>query len=175
MKRFLFYAMVVGAMASGAVFAQDSAVVQRADLSGTWEIADRGSVKGQSLVITQSGDEITMNESRVFEKKTILNTIKLFTDKRGERNMYLVPGGDAPIEFVSKTEWKKGKLVRRSTAESPAIIGGTRHALTIRETYTYSLAKDGNALTIEVASVSDNPFSATPISGYGKKTYSRVK
>jgi hypothetical protein len=175
MKRLFFYALMISAAASGAVFAQNDAPSLRTDLSGTWEIADKGSVKGQSLVITQSGDEINMNESRVFEKKTISNTIKLFADKRGERNMYLVPGGDAPIEFVSKTEWKKGKLVRRSTAESPAIIGGTRHALTIRETYTYSLAKDGNALTVEVASVSENPFSANAITGYGKKTYSRVK
>ena len=97
------------------------ALSDRPNLSGMWVPDKTGVRKNLSLVITQSADEIVMVETFEFEKKDFSNTTRLYPDKRGERNTFVVPGGDSAIIANSKTEWKKAKLVRKSEFDMPLL------------------------------------------------------
>jgi hypothetical protein len=134
-------------------------IADKPNFAGTWEIADEKGYpfKNRTLIITQTVEELTLVESLEFEKKVISNKTILYPDKRGERNLFLAPGADDEIEVSSTTLWKKDKLVRRSTADTPFFGSTGRFIVVIRETQTYSLSKDGNSLTIHLIHSRETP------------------
>ncbi len=174
MKR-IYLAVVIVGICSFASFGQK--VSEIPNLAGTWEAKDDNSsmFKSRKLIITQTGDELILNDSLEFEKKIIANTIKLYADKRGERNLFLFPATESAVEIKSKTVWKKGKLVRTMTSDTPVSRGtDIRYIAAITETQTYSLSEDEKILTVTTAGLRQQPQSDTPSPFSTKKVYRRA-
>jgi hypothetical protein len=144
------------------------------DLSGTWVPQARTSLRRNwTLEIEQSGARFTMIDRFEFEKEGFANTTVLYSDGRGENNSMEVPGDDKPLAVSSITEWKKGKLVRRSKYEAAMMLGPETRVVQHTRTETYSLSKDGSSLIVESVSRPEIPFSNIPHTSYGKVVYRR--
>jgi hypothetical protein len=175
----LYFAITLIGILSFAAFARNSKeqTADRPNFTGMWEIENKESnpLKNQTLVINQTGDELSLTESFEYKGKLISNQTTLYADKRGEQNLLLISGADSAIEVKSKTYWKKGKLVRVSTFNTHFITGASRYVETTRETQTYSLSMDGNSLTVETSGLSENPLGGSPKIYSGKRVYQRKK
>src|SRR4051812_45059161 len=92
-KLILFLAVVLNL----SIFAQEK-VKSATDFSGTWILdeknsfptAERELFEDFTLVISQNETEITISQAFSFRRNPFKFTINLFTDKRGERNVYPV-------------------------------------------------------------------------------------
>src|SRR5438045_53995 len=152
--RRIFLLMIMAGLFASAAAAQTAGgkASDRPNFSGTWEpVVSVSTLRNRTLVITQSGDEMVIEDSFEFAKEPYANKITLFTDKRGESNRIWIPGGDAPIVVRSKTAWEKNKLVRSAEYESTMEILGRQSRQTVTEDHTYSVSEDGSTLTVRVS------------------------
>jgi len=141
------------------VFAQKSQALK--DFSGTWIIDEKSSFQFSvdkenfedfTLVISQNEPEIKITQTYSFKGKPSEQTIKLFTDKRGEENKYAIERfsrypniEDYSLDDVnlrSKTYLKKDKIIREGTYKAEV----NTYPIVIKQ--TYSLSSDGRTLTI---------------------------
>lgn len=142
--------VVLGCVASAQTTAQTA---NRPNFSGTWELIDGSTpgLKDRVLVISQTGDEITIADSYEFRNKKIDNNLKLFADKRGEVNLVRIADDDQTTEVRSETAWVKNKLVRKSTFKSTMTFQGEKIQATGYETHTFRLSDDGNKLNVSIS------------------------
>ena len=145
-------------------------------MTGDWQFESPKSYafKNVRLVITQTNDRIDLADSLEFEGRLITNKTVLYPDGRGESNLARFPGDASQIEVRSKTAWKNGKLVRRSTFNTPFQIGSSQYLARHTETLTYTLSDDKKFLTVETRATRE-PLNGTfqPVNSYGKRTYRR--
>ncbi len=149
------------------------------DFSGTW-ILDEDSSFGNSvskedfedftLVISPNEPEIKIRQTYLFKGKPSEHTIKLFTDKRGEENVYFVERNSVDynnsglywledINMKSKTYLKKGKIIREGGYKT----NFSKYPVVIKETYV--LSTDGKTMTIFT-----EPTVVTPQSSFGESS-----
>ena len=149
--------------------------VTKPDFTGTWEYVERDSpFKDRVLVITHTGDEISMVESYVFKNDSYTQKATLYTDNRGETNVRHMPGGGPLSEITSNTSWKKNKLFRKLRYAYMMENRGMRYKVTVDEEQTWSLSEDGDTLTVNIKSGRDAPAIAPiAIPTTGKGTYRR--
>jgi len=127
--------------------------------AGFWEAADsrpKGPLRNR-LVITQTENTLEVKAAiELFEIDRSASLV-LYTDGRGKKNQVKAAAGTMTISSTSK--WKKDKIVRKMEfvySQPVSLLGDTR-PITVRETETYSLSKDGDQLTIENVSVNVSP------------------
>lgn len=158
-------------------FAQESKSQNevKPNFTGTWELENKKVSGNRILVITHTGDELTITDTIQYNGKPVINKTTLYSDKRGERNVFTTLGADFETEIKSTTYWKKDKLVRNSTFTSPAISATNRYTVSHKETQTYSLSSDGNLLTINLQAFSESPLSDRPRIDFFKNVYRRKK
>ena len=175
MKQTVLLVALTGILCLFARAASVGAAVQATpNFTGTWEFTGKGGPrKNQLLVIEHSGDELNLLESFEFEKKPFSRSLKLYSDKRGERNWIAVPGGDSKIEVESETFWKKDKLIRRSSFNENIVSPVGRFSVAHKLTETFSLSKDGSTLIVKLAGSTESPLEQTPRMYLDKKTYRR--
>jgi hypothetical protein len=139
----IFFALAV----AGVSFAQESA-----DFSGNWELnTKKGENLGmvaaiqETLVITQTAEQITIDFSDVFQGKTTTRQVKY--DLGGATVANFAAMGD-PSETVSK--WAENALI--TTWASEGAVAGTQ----VVRTETRSLSADADEMTV-ATSRGDNP------------------
>jgi hypothetical protein len=146
-RKLRFVAFIIAACSAAALSQSTEAVPATASFSGTWEAKAENGARRTTLLITQTGDAVTITET-VFTDRPVTNTRTLYTDKRGERNLLTVPYAEAPVEVESVTTLKDGKLIRKASLQATYYNRSTRHLSTQRETETYRISKDGKKLII---------------------------
>jgi hypothetical protein len=147
-------------------FAQDNTkAIDRQSFVGTWIFDEKASdahphleelYNGQILKITVKESEFKIVETQIMNiPKIMINgvlvkkgekrsaTIIFYTDNRGEVNKPYPFNQNA--EVTSKTEWNKNILVRNYKTD---IYRSGKLEGDIKSTETYSVSKDGKALTV---------------------------
>jgi hypothetical protein len=142
--------LFVFAMVPIAVAGQDIGTPQL--LRGVWIPAEKESKNPQRnyrLSITPEGERVIIVQEFQFEKKPIKNTFTLFPDGRGERNLVVFAGADSPVEIISKTKWKNGKLVRTYTHCYSTYVATESVRICNENTEIYSVSADGSQLSFQ--------------------------
>ena len=165
-------ALVIGLLA---LAADGQRVAATPDLSGTYEyVAANSPFKDRVLVITHTGNEVSLVESYLFENNQYTHRSTLYTDGRGEVNRKQFPDGEPPSEVISKTSWKKGRLFITLLYAQMMQSRGMRYKVTVEEEQTWTLSKDNETLTVSIKSLRDAPAIAPiTIPTTGKSTYRR--
>ena len=94
--KLVYLALVTGLLA---LAADGQSPTTTPDLTGTWEyVAADSPFKDRVLVITHTGDEMSLVENYVFENLHYTHRSTLYTDGRGEVNRKQFPDGEPPSE-----------------------------------------------------------------------------
>lgn len=129
------------------------------DFTGTWILDTENSVAtvdldlNYELVISQMDSELKIIQKSAINKKKKNRSLLLFTDKRGETNIYLNETHNKQVE--SKTFWEGDSLIRKYDITSTLIrnLDKARSGKYIPKAEAvdkYVLSKDKQTLTLTV-------------------------
>lgn len=118
-------------------------------LSGVWIPQKQNRVlKSHKLSIAHGSELVEIVQEFDFQERGIMNTLKLFPDGRGERNLVTFAGADTPTEIRSTTKWKDGKLIRKYVHCYTTIIRSESMSICNESVEVYSVSADGKELTM---------------------------
>ena len=127
------------------------------NLSGIWVLDAPKWSGGDKMVleIEQDGDLVKIVETHTYKKKDYVNRATIYTDGRGESNLLWIREISRPSEVRSVSQWRNGKLIRRSSY-SVDITDGRRQSVSNHSKFEeFKLSKDGETLTVNTNTTTD--------------------